>query len=408
MNIATARNDMAAYLRLWLPLILLLLILAAIFNYLMDPYGLYRPQAEGMWKPHAGSQGELVKPYQAIRQPLGTLILGNSRAEVGFDPDDSAWQKAARPVFNMGIPGKGPRTARRLFEHVLAQHPPGLLVLGVDFLDFPIAPQARPEAEPALGARLLTGPAGQANPRRWIQVWHDRAATLLSLDALTHSLDTWRQRGRPGVPHLTQSGFNPMHDYQRMAAAEGYHNLFRQRDREYLRTLARKPRNLFLAGSRTSPGFEDIQAILQQARARRIPVQLVIYPYHARLLESLQIQGLWPLFEEWKRELARLASNQGDSVQLWDFSGYHVYATEPVPVAGDRASEVRWYWESGHFKSSLGHLMLERMRGNGDPALGHQITPANLEQHLSMIRQEGAAYRSAQPGLALDLERLAR
>jgi hypothetical protein len=216
---------MTAYLRIWTPLILLLLALAAAFNFRVDPYGLYQPQTAGEWKPHAGSQGELVKPYQALRAPLGTLILGNSRAEVGFDPEDPAWSQGSRPVFNLGLPGKGPRTARRLFEHVLAGQPPRQLILGVDFLDFPIPPDARQEAEPALGARLLIGPDGQTNTMRWVQTWHDRAATLLSLDALAHSLDTWRQRGRPGVAHLTQAGFNPMHDYRRMAAGEGYSSL---------------------------------------------------------------------------------------------------------------------------------------------------------------------------------------
>ncbi len=399
---------MTAYFRLWSALALLLLLLAVALNYFVDPYGLYRPEKEGEWKPHAGVQGELAKTYQVLRQPLGTLILGNSRAEVGFDPQDTVWSEAARPVFNLGIPGKGPRAARRLFEHVLAYQPPRSLILGVDFLDFPVEPQARDSAEPALASRLLRSPDGSPNSGRWLQVLHDRAATLASLDAVIHSLNTVRQWDQAGTPHLTQEGFNPMHDYRRMAEVEGYFNLFRQRDKEYARSLARKPRNLFLAGTRTSFDFEDVNSILNQARARHIPVHVVIYPYHAHLLESMRMLGYWELFEDWKRELVRLAGAQGQDVRLWDFSGYHDYATEAAPKAGDRKTEVRWYWEAGHFQKELGRLILERIQGGGDPGFGQLLMAANLEEHLGRIREDGRRYRQGHGEVVSGLGQLAQ
>ena len=91
---------MATYLRIWFLALLILLIGAVALNYWVDPYGLYRPYSEGGWKPNGAAQGELVKPYLALKHSPHTLILGNSRAEVGFDPADVAWPESAQPIYN--------------------------------------------------------------------------------------------------------------------------------------------------------------------------------------------------------------------------------------------------------------------------------------------------------------------
>lgn len=399
---------MARYLRLWGLAVLALLLGAMSFNYWVDPYGLYRPRQAGDWKPHAATQGELVKPYLVLRHLPRTLILGNSRAEVGFDPADVAWPDAYRPVFNLALPGTGTRVARRLFEHVLAGHPPAALVLGVDFMDFLVSPDAQ-GGDPQMTRRLLVAPGGQPNPRRWLQMLHDGASTLASLDALIHSLDTLRLQARTGVADLTADGFNPMRDYEEIARREGYFALFRQRDVENIRAYRKRPKNLYSLGSRSSPPFEDVSAILDAARAHRIPVQVVIYPYHAHLLEILRITGFWDLFEEWKRELVRRI-DQGDpqGAVLWDFSGYHRYALEAVPAAHDRSTAVHWYWEAGHFKKELGHLILERILGGKDEDFGVRLTRENVEAHLAAIRRDGQRYRLERVREIEELERLAR
>ena len=66
-----------------------LLLLVAGFNILVDPYGLFRlvdAPAFNATKPTSGAHGAMVKAYQVLRVDPAGLILGNSRAEVGFDP----------------------------------------------------------------------------------------------------------------------------------------------------------------------------------------------------------------------------------------------------------------------------------------------------------------------------------
>lgn len=401
---------MATYLRFWFIILATLLAATILLNYWVDPYGLYRTYAygNGDWKPDGAAQGGLMKPYLVLRYAPRTLILGNSRAEVGFDPADAAWPKSAQPVFNLALPGTGTRVARRLFEHVLASHPPQNVVLGVDFMDFLVEPDARP-GEPEITRRLLVLPDGRINNRRWQQTMLDGAVTLASLDALLHSIDTLRVRGKPGAAHLTATGFNPMHDYEQIARDEGYFNMFRQRDIENIHAYQKRPKNLFSRGTHTSPAFTDVTAILDAARARGIHVQVVIYPYHGHLLETLRLTHTWLLFETWKRELAyRVAAHGRASATLWDFSGYHHYAREAVPPANDKQTDVRDYWEAGHFKKELGHQLLARLSGKGDPAFGVVLTPENVDAHLSAIRQDGTRYRADRPEEIAPLEKLAQ
>lgn len=384
---------MSRYFRLW-SLSLLVTLLAAIFlNYWVDPYGLYRNYQDGEWKPHAATQGALIKPYQVLQAQPRTLILGNSRAELGFDPDDTAWPPEMRPVYNLALPGSGPRTASRLFDHVLAANSPQAIVLGVDFMDFLVAPDAR-EYDPAIVDRLLVIGNGRPNHWRWLTALHDGLSTLASLDAVLHSVDTLRVRDKTGVAHLTSSGFSPARDYQVMARQEGYFTLFRQRDVENLRTYEKRHRNLFVGDSGSSPAFDDVATILRAAAARQIPVKVVIYPYHGHLLEILWMTDFWPLFEDWKRKLTSLVATEGrGNAVLWDFSGYHEYTSERVPESTDRSTEVRWYWEAGHFKSTLGHEILQRIFANGSSDFGAILTPESVDRHLLALRTDGETYR---------------
>ncbi|CAH1906475.1 conserved hypothetical protein [Candidatus Nitrotoga sp. HW29] len=398
---------MATYLRTWFFTLLILLTAAVALNYWVDPYGLYRPYREGDWKPYGAAQGELIKPYLVLKHSPRTLILGNSRAEVGFDPEDTAWPESAQPIYNLALPGTGIRVARRLFEHVLAAaHPPQTIVLGVDFMDFLVSPDVS-KWEPEIIHRLLITPDGQINNKRWLQMMLDGATTLASLNAMLHSINTVRMHGKTEIAHLTATGFNPMHDYSRIARDEGYFNLFRQRDIENMRVYQKRPKNLFSRGTHTSPAFDDVTAILNAAHAHGIQVKVVIYPYHAHLLEIFRITNCWDIFEDWKRELTlQIANHSHDQVTLWDFSGYHRYAREIVPPVGDKQTVVPDYWEAGHFKKELGHQILSRLSGADEADFGVVLTPRNIDIHLLAIRQDSVKYKLERSAEISQLEEL--
>ena len=102
----------------------------------------------------------------------------------------------------------------------------------------------------------------------------------------------------------------------------------------------------------------------------RTDVHLIIYPYHAQLMAMFEDAGLLGTMDEWKRMLVREADaararHPDAHISVWDFSGYGDMRCERIPAPGDTRSVTRWYWEAGHFKSTLGELMLQRIFGRG-------------------------------------------
>ena len=129
---------------------------ASLVNVTVDPYRVFGSRVvEGFnaLKPRATQRIRESKSSQVVRVRPGTLILGNSRAEVGFDPQSRLWPADARPVYNFAIPGSGIASARDHFRLALEAGRLKRVVLGVDFLDFLVRPDTsstpRPPAKPS-------------------------------------------------------------------------------------------------------------------------------------------------------------------------------------------------------------------------------------------------------------------
>ncbi|MHB1233244.1 MAG: hypothetical protein ACYCZQ_11795 [Burkholderiales bacterium] len=386
-------------------------------NYVVDPYGIYSKASIGSPranKPTADTKGPMVKAYQIEHANAHTLILGNSRAEIGFDPEDSAWPPATRPVYNAALPGTGPHVSLLYLQHALTITHLNTILMGVDFMDFlvePKAPLIQPETPrlSELESRLRVTADGKPNPYRQQQRLRDIAATLFSLNALLDSMQTFFARNDSYAENLTSLGFNPLKDYVLIAKKEGYHSIFLQRDQENIKAYLKQPHAIYLGNTTTSPPIEDMKHIIALCRANHIQLKLVIYPYHARLLEIIHDTGHWLAFEQWKGALTRMTSEDATQhpgpnlVTLWDFSGYNFYTMEPVPQKHDLHTQTKWYWEGGHFKSELGSVMLNKIFNAGqyasdkDASFGVILTPDNLLDHLENVRHQRDIYRTRYP-----------
>ena len=120
---------------------------------------------------------------------------------------------------------------------------------------------------------------------------------------------------------------------------------------------------------------------------------------------------MWPAFEDWKRVLATIVAAErrnrsGPSVTLWDFSGYHAFATEAVPEKGDTETHMTWYWEAGHFKAALGEIMLRRiLHSHGNDRFGVQLTTENVETVILRLRRGRQAYLTNRPDAGSHIRR---
>ncbi len=391
----------ARYLLAWVGSTLLLMGAVAAVNLVVDPYGLFRIvdiPGFNQIKSQAGERAALFKHTAVARMRPASLVLGNSRAEIGFDPESPAWPKEARPAFNLGLPGASIVAVAGEFDEALRTASPKLAIVGLDFLDFRVVPASDEHFEPS--------PA-DADPIRDLR---QRASALLTLNALADSLATIKAQRDPYATSLTAAGFNPKRDYVGVARREGYFAMFRQRDQENALAYVRGPKSVFQAGGQPSPGFGAVDHIIALARTRGVALRFVLYPYHAHTLMLFELTGLWPAYEDWKRELVRRvdAARGSMDIELWDFTGFSSYTGERVPRPGDTRTELQWYWEAGHFKKSLGDQMLVNMFG-GKESTGHwgrRLTGANLEENLQLARAERDDYGQSNEGDLRELTEL--
>lgn len=415
---------MKRYLGLWLGLTAVLMALTAAFNVVVDPYGIFRLVDRAGWnavKPTATTRGGMAKAWGVLREHPHALILGNSRAEVGFDPEHRGFAAAARPVFNLSIAGTGPTTTLSYFRHALAAADASGqslhdVVWGIDFMDFLVKPDSRPDGQLATDDehRLARSRDALQGPTALAWRVRDSAESTLTMRALTDSLQTVLAQRDPDPTDQTRLGFNPMRDYRKIARDEGYWAIFHQKDGSYVRTFANKPHSLFDARGTTSAEFDALREILRECRQRGIALHLVIYPYHVHFQQAIRLNGHAERFDTWKRIVVRIVADEarasgGPAVPIWDFSGFNRWTTEPVPPQGDRRSVMQWYWEAGHFKRELGDLVLDQVLGSAppNPEFGVRLDEANVEQRIAETQAQAARYSAEHPDVIAALQRLA-
>jgi len=367
------------------------------FTYAVDPYAIHgQPRVTGFnaKKPYAYTHATRAKRALASAARPRLLLLGNSRMDIGFDPESPLLPEPDRPAFNFGIPGQALASD---YRNLIAT--PGLdrvqhLVIGLDFQDFAFDGNDRPQARPSTG--------GTPSPL-------DLMRTNFSTTALVDATLSVLRQDSPYTNSMTALGASTAAKHAGFVRLEGHHALFHQRNLENLRAYLRRPRQVQSPDGRLAPSFVYLDWILEWARAREVRVDFLIYPYHAQLLELLHHTGHWAAYEHWKRLLVRRVEHAGGQVRLWDFSGYHEMVAEPVPAPGDTRTRMQWYWEAGHFKSTLGDLMLARMLdGRAEPAIGVRLHPGNIEQIIARIHEQRRQWRAMRPDEARYVESLYR
>lgn len=382
-----------------------------LFTAVVDPYGLFRwvdvPGFNAI-KPRASQMGTAFK-YRVIDfvEPQ-TLLLGNSRVEMGWDPAQlppAAFGRAA----NVALPGQSLSAMTAMADHAWARSRPKALMVGVEFFDCLESAQAAPTRPAKAGSPWAADDGG------WVQR-AERARTFLaetlSLDALLDAIQTLLSQHNPNAADLRRDGFQTAREYPRMQAVDGPRKLFLQRDQENARARMNGATSIHYGNGDLSECFVALDRLLDDAQARGQAVWLATYPYHARLLELIGNAGLWPAYEEWKTVLVgRVEAKQqaGLKVRLWDFGSYHRYAVESIPGPGRSKPVPEWYWEAGHFRADLGTRMFGVMLGEmpADGLFGVELRSDNLVGHLEAVRASRVVFAAAQPQVVAELAALA-
>lgn len=371
--------------------------LCGAINIVVDPLGIFgSPRVPGFnaTKPYLDHHKVLARWQRAKRLCPTAGIFGNSRAEIGFDPEHSAFDELELIAFNHAIPGSSIDTSVRQIAWLQeAGCPPRVIVLGLEFFDFlggsPAEELEHSSPPPAIDGVVL-------------------AETVFSITALRDSLATIQAQGATYPATLTERGFNPLLNYIPEVKTSGHFILFRQRAVENLKNWSRKPRRIKSADGTLSADFVGLESFLKAAGESGSTVHLVVYPYHAEIRLMMDRLGLGSLFTEWKENVVRTAdkfSRNGLSVDVTDFSGVTSETSEAIPPQGDRSSHLKYYWEAGHFKKALGDRVLERVL-LGKSEFGVRLTPETLPAFEKSDRERLQDVWASRSPIAQEVEML--
>lgn len=370
-----------------------LLAAAAALTVVIDPYDYWgTPRIAGLnaRRPAGNTHLIAVKARQYARVRPRTVVGGNSRVEVGFDPASPAWPSDARPVYNYGLAGMSFAELARQLERAVAVHRPDTILVGVDMIDFRTGEREwrawkppPPPPEPRLAARA------------------DMIAQVsVSLSAVGDSISAIAAQRARHATDLTFQGWEAPGGYEDTVANEGQAALFAQRNRENYLNYRTGPKAVRWPGPGGSAAWAALDRLAAVAAARHIRLIVFTYPYNADILAGFAHEGLLPAFLDLRRALAAFGAARG--VAVWDFTRVSAVTTETPPPPGDRRTHMAWYWEAGHFKAALGARMTAAMLGGvADPALGEPLTPGNVDALNAALARDTAA-------LAADPARAAR
>lgn len=381
-----------------------LLALAGV-NAFVDPYGYFNtPRIAGINEFALGFNHRLplAKALAVDRLRPASIIVGNSRAETGYDPEHRAF--AERPAYNLAIGGANIQTARRYILEALAAGRLRRIVLTVDFSMFdPAVWKAETE-----DVALLTDATGK--PRGTLHEARRFAAILLSGTALSDSWWSLTHQRRP-VAHYLPSGLrDDATDIDQVMREGGHRNASLLAESNF---FAAALRNLESPAAqddyrRALLQLDDIVAAAQRSGTR---LTLVFNPVHARQNYLFGAANLWPAYERWKRDMVA-AAGRAEGVAVWDFSAVSTCTSEPLPARDDTVARMRWYRETSHFRPALGNKVLDRIGGLGTdadcPDFGQPLTTENLTDSLAAQRRQLADWVARHPEDVAEIDALAR
>lgn len=375
---------------------------AATFAVVIDPYGLFdlvRIDGINAKKAYAYTHKHLAKQTRALSMQPKTVLLGNSRIDVGFDPKSSGWPAFMQPVANLGIPGDGMDKVAVSYDFAVRRLKPETVYIGLDFFDFLLTTQPRPQSR----LPLLSSNAGDVLPKV--------PEAVFSTTALLDSIKTVVAQYDQASTAMTAAGFNPMRDYVATVRREGQWPMVDFKNRQQARYLIDRARTVYSQGGEPAGPLIHLRDILSDAASRKQRVVLFTYPMHGHFYGLLAVSGRWQLFEEWKRAILAewqevKAGHPEWSTEFWDFALLVPDTTEAAPLPDHRDQLMQWYWEPGHFKSVLGDRLIGQMTGVAKDGFGVRVAPSDIDSHLTQERLALDGYLQGHPDDVIYLTKL--
>ncbi|MCU7937908.1 MAG: hypothetical protein KZQ64_04405 [gamma proteobacterium symbiont of Bathyaustriella thionipta] len=365
-----------------------------ILNLIADPLDIYRVvKVDGFnsYKTTYGSYTRLAKPVQIERNQYQRIALGSSRTEIGIPAYGTAWDEKGESGFNAALNGATIDTLAAMLYHSTQVAPVKSVVISTDFFMFN-----------GYSKQKYSYPELLYKSDDWldglVRYLDGSMLTLFSSSITKASIRTLRKQKEMDNKYHEWGQQNNQREIKKNAAL-GYQARFKHFENGSVRnswTPCRDNRFRYedAHGHNTLRVLEEM---LRWAASHDVEVHLFISPVHARLLETLDANGFWLSFEQWKRDLTLLVEQinkeAGAKIELWDFTGYNRYTTESLPTD---SSYMKWYLDSSHYTDTVGKIILNTLfsKQQVSDGFGVKLTNGIIDEHLQSIRQTKIAYRA--------------
>ncbi|MQA18359.1 hypothetical protein [Rugamonas rivuli] len=351
-------------------------------NYLVDPYLTHQWQTPQVLRLQPGREklSAWGKTYALAKFKPAVLYAGNSRTELGLPPRAMAF--AGQAVFNGALSGASLGDAMAMVRHAAQVGQLKTVVWGIDAPSFSMEiGNTDFDRELVADGPLYLWRRGLINARRALSF--DMTADSIRLlrgtfgSACHSSLALYGQRDAVCVR-------------DRIDSQGGTGAAVAPRVREFIRG----------AGPTVSATVALDSSVAALCKAGTV-IRLYINPTHAMTIDGLYWAGKWPAMEAWQTGLAELVQRHrsaGCDVRIHDFSGFNSVTTEAVPQVS-KQSDMQYYWETSHYRSNVGAMIVARMFGRGEAQddFGVELRNDNVAGHLARMRAARERYHSAHP-----------
>jgi len=351
-------------------------------NYLVDPYLTHQWQTPQVQRLQPGQEklSAWGKTYALARFKPTVLYVGNSRTELGLPTGATAF--AGQHVFNGALSGASLGDAIAMVRHAARVGRLKTVVWGIDAPSFSME-IGNTDFDRALVADgpLYLWRRGLINARRALSF--DMTADSIRLlrgtfgGACHSSLALYGQRDSACVR-------------ERIDGRGGTAAAVAPRVREFIRGAGP-------SADATAALDRSVAALCKAGTA----IRLYINPTHAMTIDGLYWAGKWPAMEAWQTGLAELGRRQrssGCDLRIHDFSGFNSVTTEAVPQVS-KQTDMQYYWETSHYRSNVGAMILARMFGRGAQPedFGVELRSDNVAGHLARMRAARDRYHGDHP-----------
>lgn len=383
---------MQAYFRYLIGSFLLALFVVGSVSYLFDPLGYFRihnTRSDSLIGDRVWGDERTIKVLSLSGLRPDSLLLGTSRVMLGFDLNDPDMQQYLGNAYNLGLPGCKVDEIEKLIRYAFEFHVPNNIIIGLDLGEFVVASSV------SMPGFMIHG---MTYRERAFNMLRRLSFALWSEDAL---VGIARMGFKAHSGYLNGTGNNVNSETLRNRGAMLQSRRLEKMTAEHL--LQNNDQDLY------QKSMDTLFQTLKYACANNVRVELFVTPLHIRQLLLLKTTGFQEQFYAWKRGLTNMVEQLKDNrcnIGLVDFSGISKYTTNKLPPAGDLVTSPQWYWESSHFKVSLGNLMVRRMWNDVDVEhdFGVSLNNETIEHEITASREELIQYQKSNPQLAKELQ----